>query len=136
MLIKTYDIWLKFFLILRLRLRPTAKGRSLSGPNIRLWPKAKIAHPVQHWKLDIPILVTSQPNWHTKTYHMIWVTTSLGTCLLHPVLPLLSVLTYLQVKTQFPFLYNRSLTIFLISCRLHRWLKTLVFIPLFKKEWY
>ena len=49
MLIKTYDIWLKFFLILRLRLRPTAKGRSLSGPNIRLRTKVKIAPSVQHW---------------------------------------------------------------------------------------
>ena len=35
--------------ILRLRLRSTAKGRSFSGPNIRLWPKVKIVPTVQHW---------------------------------------------------------------------------------------
>ena len=39
----------EFFLILRLRLRPMAKGRSLSGPNIRLRPKVKIAPRVQHY---------------------------------------------------------------------------------------
>ena len=42
-----YDICFTFF-ILRLRLRPTTKGRSLSGPNIRLRPKVKIAPTVQH----------------------------------------------------------------------------------------
>ena len=26
------------------------QGRSLSGPNIRLWPKVKIAPTVQHWR--------------------------------------------------------------------------------------
>ena len=36
------------FFILRLRLRPTAEGRSLSGPNIRLRPKVKIVPTVQH----------------------------------------------------------------------------------------
>ena len=52
---KFYDICFTFF-ILRLRLRPTAKGRNLSGPNIRLWPKVKIASTVQHClnsKLDL-----------------------------------------------------------------------------------
>ena len=39
-------------LILRLRLRPTAKGRSFSGPNIRLRPKVKIAPTVQHWLIS------------------------------------------------------------------------------------
>ena len=39
----------EIFLILRLRLRPTAEGRSLSGPNIRLRPKVKIRPTVQHW---------------------------------------------------------------------------------------
>ena len=39
------------FFILRLRLRPTAKGRSLSGPNIRLRPKVKIVPTVQHCNL-------------------------------------------------------------------------------------
>ena len=33
-----YDLFICWFFILRLRLRPTAKGRSLSGPNIRLRP--------------------------------------------------------------------------------------------------
>ena len=28
----------------------TAYGRRLSGPNIRLWPKAKIAPTVQHYQ--------------------------------------------------------------------------------------
>ena len=42
-----YDICFTFF-ILRLWLRPTAEGRSLSGPNIRLRPKVKIAPTVQH----------------------------------------------------------------------------------------
>ena len=36
------DICFTFF-ILQLWLRPMAKGRSLSGPNIRLRPKVKIA---------------------------------------------------------------------------------------------
>ena len=44
---KFLDIFFMFF-ILRLRLRPTAEGRSLSGPNIRLRPKVKIAPTVQH----------------------------------------------------------------------------------------
>lgn len=39
---------LRFF-ILRLRLRPTAKGRTFSGPNIGLRPKVKIEPTVQHW---------------------------------------------------------------------------------------
>ena len=38
------------FFILRLWLQPTAKGRSLSGPNIWLRPKVKIGPTVQHWK--------------------------------------------------------------------------------------
>ena len=41
---------LDFFLILRLQLRPTAKGRSLPWSNNRL--KVKIAPTVQHWKND------------------------------------------------------------------------------------
>ena len=47
-------LWHMFyiFFILRLRLRPTAKGRSFSGPNIRLRPKVKIAPTVQHWKSE------------------------------------------------------------------------------------
>ena len=44
------------FFILRLRLRPTAKGRSLSGPNIRLRPKVKIAPTVQHCETPQPLL--------------------------------------------------------------------------------
>ena len=43
------DICFTYF-ILRLRLRPTAKGRSFSGPNIRLRPKFKIVPTVQHCK--------------------------------------------------------------------------------------
>ena len=43
-----YDTYFTFFII-RLRLRPTAKGRSFSGPNIRLRPKVKIEPTVQHW---------------------------------------------------------------------------------------
>ena len=45
-----YDIFFYIFFILRLWLQPTAKGRSLSGPNIRLRPKVKIKPTVQHWK--------------------------------------------------------------------------------------
>ena len=46
----TFITYVLGFFILRLRLRPTAKGRSLSGPNIRLRPKVKIAPMVQHCK--------------------------------------------------------------------------------------
>ena len=49
---KFYDIGFTFF-ILWLRLRPTAEGQSLSGPNIRLRPKVKIAPTVQHWLGDM-----------------------------------------------------------------------------------
>ena len=42
-------IFYDLFFILRLWLRPTAKGRSFSGPNIRLRPKVKIVPTVQHW---------------------------------------------------------------------------------------
>ena len=40
------------FLILQLRLQPTAKGRSFLGPNIRLRPKVKIVPTVQHCKKE------------------------------------------------------------------------------------
>ena len=56
---------LRFF-ILRLRLRPTAEGRSLSGPNIQLRPKVKIAPTVQHWFVYLHGLFTymvSIPTW-------------------------------------------------------------------------
>ena len=42
-----YDIYFTYS-ILRLRLRPMAKGQSFSGPNIRLRPKVKIVPMVQH----------------------------------------------------------------------------------------
>ena len=53
-----YDICFTFF-ILRLRLRPTTKGRSLSWPNIRLRPKVKIAPTVQHWSTELDHKITS-----------------------------------------------------------------------------
>ena len=48
------DLWHMFgiFLILRLRLRSTAEGRSFSEPNIRLRPKVKIGPTVQHCILE------------------------------------------------------------------------------------
>ena len=48
LLIKTFMTYLLKILILRLRLRPTAQGQSLSALNILLRPKAKIATTVQH----------------------------------------------------------------------------------------
>ena len=51
-----YDICYRVFFILRLRLRPTAKGRSFSGPNIRLRPKVKIVPTVQHWNTDLSVI--------------------------------------------------------------------------------
>ena len=45
---KSYDMF-SFIFNLRLWLRPMAKGRSFSEPNIRLRPKMKIAPTVQHW---------------------------------------------------------------------------------------
>jgi hypothetical protein len=50
-LIKTFITYVLRFFILRLRLRPMAVGRSLSGLNIRLQPKVKIAPTVQHWTI-------------------------------------------------------------------------------------
>ena len=47
-----YDISFMGFSILRLRLQPTAKGRSLSGPNLRLRPKVQIGPTVQHCTFD------------------------------------------------------------------------------------
>ena len=46
--------------ILRLRLRPMAKGRSLSGPNIRLQLKVKIAPTVQHCKTSLGSVLTQK----------------------------------------------------------------------------
>ena len=53
-----YDIFFYIFFILRLWLQPTAKGRSLSEPNIRLRPKVKIAPMVQHWNAPSEIIST------------------------------------------------------------------------------
>jgi hypothetical protein len=47
-LFKTFIPYVLLFFILRLRLRPMVEGQSLSGPNIRLRPKVKIAPTVQH----------------------------------------------------------------------------------------
>jgi hypothetical protein len=41
-----YDIFFTFF---SPTASATAEGQSLSGPNIRLRPKVKIAPTVQHW---------------------------------------------------------------------------------------
>ena len=46
---KTFMTYVLLFFILRLRLWPTAKGQSFSGPNIRLRPKVTIAPTVQHY---------------------------------------------------------------------------------------
>ena len=73
-------LWRMFynFLILRLRLRSTAEGRSFSGPNIRLRPKVKIVPTVQHCKslLSTPsnVAFTPQANFpaHILNFHWRW----------------------------------------------------------------
>ena len=56
-----YDIFLTFFYPTALA-RPTAEGRSLSGPNIRLRPKVKIAPTVQHWLFHRYLLLIWKKN--------------------------------------------------------------------------
>ena len=51
-----YDLRFTVF-ILWLRLWSTAKGRSFSGPNIRLRPKVKKVPTVQHWRYKAIILI-------------------------------------------------------------------------------
>ena len=66
-----YDICFTFF-ILRLRLRPTAEGQSLSGPNSLLRPKVKTAPTVQHWRLvsivTILFIFSIQTNFSCKMW--------------------------------------------------------------------